>query len=138
MIHVQEANLAWSLIEAVKPQLDERERNHVFISVGAGDSFTAIRILVKLIAVKQIPLQPQVIQLCATWLEAYALHEDHERLQLLIEGFAPADKHRSLALPLSVTTAKPPAALLISAAASRRGGCWPNRHAAVGTGMRIA
>lgn len=88
MQHVQEVNLAWSLIEAAKPRLDARECNHVFVSVGAGDSFTAIRILVKLIAVKGIRLKPQLAQLCITWLEAYASHEDHELLHLLIEGFA--------------------------------------------------
>jgi hypothetical protein len=86
MQHLQEANLAWSLIEAAKPELAPRERNHVFISVGAGDSFTAIRILLKLIAVKQIPLSPRLVQLCNTWLKAYALHEDYEPLQLIIDG----------------------------------------------------
>ncbi|TLH58171.1 hypothetical protein C1S79_27985 [Mycolicibacterium phocaicum] len=86
MQHIQENNLAWSLIDMAKPQLDARERSHVFISVGAGDSFTAIRILLKLIADKQIPLPPQLVQLCTGWLEAYSLHEDHERLHLIIEG----------------------------------------------------
>lgn len=138
MIHVRETNLAWSLIGAAKPELDERERSHVFICIGAGDAFTAIRILVKLIAVKQILVQPQLIQLCVTWLEAYALHEDHDQLRLLIEGFAVAETRRSLALPLSTSAVKPPAALSISAAPSRRGGCWTNRRAEVVTGTRIA
>ena len=93
MQHLQETNLAWLLIEAAKPELDARERNHVFISVGAGDSFTAIRILIKLIAVKQICLHPHLVQLCATWLDAYTLHQDHERIRLLIEGFAAPAAH---------------------------------------------
>lgn len=85
-----EANLAWSLIDVAKPQLTAHERNHVFVSVGAGDTFTAIRILLKLIAVKGIPLQPSLVQRCVTWLEAYVLHEDHERLRQLIDGFSTA------------------------------------------------
>lgn len=88
MQYSTEANLAWSLIDAAKPALDARERNHVFVSVGAGDSFTAMRILLKLIATKQIALQLSLIQSCAKWLDAYALHEDHERLRQLIECFA--------------------------------------------------
>lgn len=68
MQHVQETNLAWSLIDVAKPELDARERNHVFISVGAGDSFTSIRILLKLIAVKRIPVKAELVQLCDTWL----------------------------------------------------------------------
>ena len=86
MQHVQEANLAWSLIDIAKPELDARERNHVFICIGAGDSFTAIRILLKLIAVKAIPMKLEVAQLCATWLEAYVLHEDHGHLKQVIDG----------------------------------------------------
>lgn len=86
MQQVQEANLAWSLIDAAKPSLDARERNHVFVSIGAGDSFTAIRILLKLIAGKRIPLQPRLVQLCDAWLEAYVLHEDYERLRFLVGG----------------------------------------------------
>ena len=88
MQYLQEADLAWSLIEAAKPGLDIRERHHVFVSVGAGDSFTTIRILVKLIADKRIALQPSLIQSCTKWLDAYALHEDHERLRRLVEDFA--------------------------------------------------
>lgn len=85
MEHSQESNLAWALIEVAKPELDTRERHHVFVTVGAGDSFTAIRITMKLIADKQIPLRPRLVQQCATWLEAYALHQDHERLSRLID-----------------------------------------------------
>ncbi|WP_131809940.1 hypothetical protein [Mycolicibacterium mucogenicum] len=88
MQHVQESNLAWSLMDVAKPELDSRERNHVFVCVGAGDAFTAIRILLKLIAVKEISLDPRLVQLCTSWLEAYVLHEDHERLQMIIDGLA--------------------------------------------------
>lgn len=93
MQYPQEADLAWSLIEAAKPELDIRERHHVFVSVGAGDSFTAIRILVKLIVDKRIALQPSVIQLCIRWLEAYVLHEDHECLRALVERFTVRSSH---------------------------------------------
>lgn len=91
MKHVQEADLAWSLIDVAKPKLDGRERNHVFVSVGAGDSFTAIRILIKLIADKQIPLPTWLVQLCARWLDAYVLHEDHQRLHVLIGALGVID-----------------------------------------------
>lgn len=128
MQHVQESNLAWSLIEAAKPQLDARERNHVFVSVGAGDSFTAIRILLKLIAVKGICLHLGLVQLCTTWLEAYVLHEDHECLRLLIAGFTvPVTTRRSLAISGSLTASKPPSALVICCAAYQHGVCAPTR-----------
>lgn len=81
MNNFQEVNLAWSLIDAAKPKLDPRERRHVFVTVGAGDSFAAIRLLLKLIVAKQIPLSRELVQTCVTWLEAYVLHEDHECLR---------------------------------------------------------
>ncbi|MUM35625.1 hypothetical protein FZI93_30320 [Mycobacterium sp. CBMA361] len=96
MQHVQETNLAWSLIDAAKSHLEARERIHVFVSVGSGDSFTAVRILLKLVAVKQIFLEPDLVRLCSTWLEAYALHEDHERLRILIEEALPQGPDRRL------------------------------------------
>lgn len=128
MQHVQETKLAWSLIEAAKPQLDVRERHHVFVSVGGGDSFTAIRILLKLIAVKEICLHPHLVQLCTTWLEAYVLHEDYECLRLLIEGFArPVTNRQPPGISsLSIST-KQPAALVISGVAYERACCAPIR-----------
>jgi hypothetical protein len=90
MQHVLEAKLAWLLTEAAKRELDARERNHVFVSIGAGESFTAIRILLKLIAAKKITLQPTLLQLCVQWLETYVVHEDHGRLQTLVAGLSVA------------------------------------------------
>lgn len=121
MQNVQETNLAWSLIDVAKPELDARERQHVFVSVGAGESFTAIRILIKLIAIKQIPLHPSLVQLCATWLEAYALHEDHDRIRMLIDGFtAPVPERRSWVISRSVAATSQSAALTISAGLCQR------------------
>lgn len=85
--NVQESNLAWSLIEVAKPQLKILERNYVFITTGAGDTFAAIHHLLKLIAAKRIPVRPDLIQLCRTWLEAYAFHEEEPYLRDLIECY---------------------------------------------------
>jgi hypothetical protein len=87
----QETNLAWALIEAVKPQLKAVERNHVFVILGAGDTFIAIRLLLKLVAAKQILLRPHLAEQCSTWLDAYALHEEQENLRRLIEGLLIGD-----------------------------------------------
>jgi hypothetical protein len=124
MQHVQEANLVSTLVDVAKADLDARERNHVFVSVGAGDSFTAIRILIKLIADKQIPLHPHLVHLCTTWLQAYTLHEDYAHLRRLVDTFAiPVNEHRSRVITRSIAASKRPAALAISVAmicASRR------------------
>lgn len=112
MQHIQETNLAWSLIDAVKPELNARERNHVFICVGAGDSFTAIRILLKLIEAKHIPLAPPLVHLCVEWLEAYVSHQDHDRLELIIADLAlTRTAHRPWATVRSLTCLRSPAAM---------------------------
>jgi hypothetical protein len=83
----QEANLAWALIEAAKPHMNAGERNFAFVTVGAGDTFAAIRSLINLIAAKRIPLRPHLMQQCATWLDAYTFHDAHEQLRRVIEDF---------------------------------------------------
>ena len=86
-ILVQETALAWALAEAVKPHLSAIERNHVFVTIGAGDTFAAIRGLVKSAAVKRIALRPDLVQQCITWLHAYVGQEEERDLRRLIEDY---------------------------------------------------
>ncbi len=73
---MQETKLAWALAEAVKPHLSANERDHVYVSIGAGDTFAAIRHLFKMAAIKGIHLRGDLVQHCTTWLNAYGGHED--------------------------------------------------------------
>jgi hypothetical protein len=75
---VQEANLAWALAEAVKPYLSAVERDAVFVAIGAGDTCAAIRGLLRSVEIKRIPLRPDLLHQCRTWLRGYGGH-DHER-----------------------------------------------------------
>ena len=84
---VHEADLAWALSLAVKPQLNVGERNHIFVAIGAGDTFAAIRSLLKWVAIKRIPLTPDLVRRCVSWLDAYVGHEDERYLRRLIEDF---------------------------------------------------
>ena len=86
-IPVQETALAWALAEAVKPHLSAIERDHVFVTIGAGDTFPAIRDLVKSAAVKRIALRPDLVQQCITWLHAYVGQGDERDLRRLIEDY---------------------------------------------------
>lgn len=84
---VQETNLAWALADAIKPHLSTLERNHVFAAIGAGDAFAAIRHLFESVAIKRIPLRPDLVQQCTTWLHAYVGHNDQRYLRRLIEDY---------------------------------------------------
>ena len=87
MQNVEETNLAWALIDAAKPHLNATECEMIFIIVGAGDTFGAIRRLFKLFVTKQIPLRAELVKRCNAWLDAYACHEEEQYLRRLIAGF---------------------------------------------------
>ena len=40
---VRPTNLAWALADAAKPHLNAAERSDVYMSIGAGETFTAIK-----------------------------------------------------------------------------------------------
>jgi hypothetical protein len=82
-----EANLAWALALAAKPHVDAVERNDIFVAIGAGDTLAAIRELIKCVAIRGIPMGPDLVRGCVSWLDAYVGHEDERYLRRLIEDF---------------------------------------------------
>ena len=84
---LQEADLAWALAEAVKPHLSAIERNHVYMAIGAGETFAAIRGLFKSVAFQRIPLEPDLVQQCVSWLRTYFGHKDERYLRHLLEAY---------------------------------------------------
>jgi hypothetical protein len=103
--NVEETNLAWALVDAARPHLAASERNRVFVTVGAGDTFAAIRILLKLLSAKRIPLRADLVRRCTTWLGTYSRHEEEQHLRRLIECFLSNE-----AMPDSPTVRVKPAA----------------------------
>ena len=113
MRDIHATNLAWALMEAAKPHMNAGECNYVFVTIGAGDAFTAIRSLINLIGAKRIPLHPHLVQLCAAWIRGYAFHDEHENLRGVVE-----DALRPNTLPVSpvtgcVRTPRPPRLLTV-------------------------
>jgi hypothetical protein len=82
-----EANLAWALALAAKPHLDDLERHYTFVAIGAGETFAAIHTLLKWVAIKRIPVEPDLVWQCISWLDAYVGHRDERYLRRLIEHF---------------------------------------------------
>jgi hypothetical protein len=109
-------NLAWVLTEAAKPHMNAGERNYVFVTVGAGDTFAAVRSLIKFIAAKHIPLRRQLAQQCSTWLDGYAFHTEHEHLRRIIDGFlVPSSIQAPAVIRRAPTTPNIPAPLAVTA-----------------------
>ena len=95
MIRQHEANLAWALALAAKPFLDVVDCNDMFVAIGAGETFAVVRALVKWIAIKRIPVEPDVVRQCVSWLDGYVGHDGEHYLRRLIDEMArsPADDH---------------------------------------------
>ena len=82
---VHEADLAWAVAEAAKPYLNAVERNAVFVAIGAGETFAAIRGLLRSVEMNGIPLRLDLVQQCRMWLRGYGGHDDEPHLRHLIE-----------------------------------------------------
>lgn len=79
------AELAWTLAEEAKPFLTTAERNHVYVTVGVGETFAAFRALISFIATKRIAVSLDLIEQCTRSLDAYIGHEEEPDLRWLIE-----------------------------------------------------
>jgi hypothetical protein len=126
---VQEPDLAWALAEAAKPYLTAVERNHVFMAIGAGETFAAIRGLFKSVAIKRIALHPDLVQQCTTWLHAYVGHQDEGCLRRLIEDYLLPHSIRVPGLVGAVNrlpAVPKPGQLVALTSQSHRFGCTPN------------
>ena len=121
---VHEAKLAWAVAEAAKPYLSTMERNAVFVAIGAGETFAAIRQLFRSVEIKKIPLRPDLLHQCRAWLHGYFGHEDERYLRRLIEEpsipyvIAPPATIRAARIP---ATPRPRSWLRFPAPEARRG-----------------
>jgi hypothetical protein len=84
------------------------ERNYVFVTIGAGDTFTAIRSLINLVGAKRIPLHPHLVQLCAAWLRGYAFHDEHESFCGVVEDVLQPNTIQVSRASRLLPTPKPP------------------------------
>jgi hypothetical protein len=80
-----ETNLAWALALAAKPFMDVVERDAMFVAIGAGETFAVVRALVKWIVIKRIPVEPDLVRQCVSWLDGYAGHDSERYLRRLID-----------------------------------------------------
>jgi hypothetical protein len=135
MRKIQEINLAWTLIDIAKPHMNAGEGHYAFVTVGAGDTFAAIRHLIKLVAAKHIPLTPHLVQLCTAWVDSYAFHEEYASLHRLIEGVLMPDTIQASATNRRLPSAPKPRRLLTvtNRRPTRR---FPAEHSAVRRALR--
>jgi hypothetical protein len=132
-----EVSLAWGLALAVKPHLDAVERNDIFVTIGAGETFAAITHLLRVAAVKRIPVGPDVVQQCTSWLHAYVGHTDERYLRHLIENYLiPYSLHVLARLPVNRRPTTPGNGQVVALAAQQhRTGSAPEAPFSITAGI---
>ncbi|WP_111510833.1 hypothetical protein [Mycobacterium kyogaense] len=86
-----QAELAWDLAAALAPSLGKTTRNRIYADLGAGESFTAIEVLL----VRAVQLHhPVPTDLCASlirWVEGYVGTPSEPGLRALVGQLRTAD-----------------------------------------------
>ena len=79
-----ESGLAWKLAETAGPFLDPHHRNEIFVAIGVGDAFTAIRRALNVISYADCSIERLIATRLSVWLDAYIGHADEPELRRLI------------------------------------------------------
>ena len=82
---VHELDLAWTLAHSAAVYLDTAGRHDLYITLGVGETFAAICLLIAVIAREKAQLPADLMPDLVRWLDTYAGHEDEPRLRTLIE-----------------------------------------------------
>jgi hypothetical protein len=85
--------LAWELAATARPYLSRVDADRIYITLGIGETFTAIDALITAIARNHIPLSDDLVATTANWLDCYLGQDVEPRLRhLLIEVIAAASQ----------------------------------------------
>jgi hypothetical protein len=76
-----ESRLAWTLAETASPFLDSDQRNQMFVAIGIGDTFAAIRLALEVISRAHCNVEECTATRLRDWLNAYLCHDDEPRLR---------------------------------------------------------
>lgn len=81
-----ENDLAWEIATWASRNTAARDPDELYTTIGAGDSYAAISMLLETIARAGVPMPPRLVTQIRAWLEAYAHHHDAARLHALLDA----------------------------------------------------
>jgi hypothetical protein len=76
--------LAWALADAARPYLSATELSAIHISIGVGETFAAIDVLVTAVARERLPLDDELVGTVTAWLDCYVGQDAEPRLRELL------------------------------------------------------
>ena len=89
---VHEGDLAWDLAERYRHQLDDHERNTVFVLLGVGDHPVAIRLVLEALARERVRLPTDLVTQLDAWAAAYARTVEFAGLLARVAGESDEDQ----------------------------------------------
>ena len=76
--------LAWELAEGGARHLDATERDNLYVAIGAGETFSAVKLLMHAVVGNGVALRAETIIRLLAWLDGYRDHPDERGLRRLI------------------------------------------------------
>ena len=83
----REDTLAWDLIDHVRDQLTDEERNNAFIHLGVGEYPPVFRCALEAVARERLSLPEQMIAQLNAWIEDYDRYRDFATVLSRAVGF---------------------------------------------------
>lgn len=96
-----DAALAWELAATARPHLSRVEADRIYITLGIGETFTAIDALITAIARNHIALSDDLVAATASWLDCYLGQGDEPRLRHLLGAIIAAASQQRCPPPTS-------------------------------------
>lgn len=81
---VSDEDMAWSLVEAVKPCLTGYERTVVFVELGCGESYLAIKHILTALLSTPMALPVAILSKLTDWLNGYAGSAEETQLRMML------------------------------------------------------
>lgn len=73
---ISDDDLAWRLVRAFQPFLDESEILWLYVYIGSGDPFCAIETLLRIAIERSLPVEPELARAIGEWSRRYTGFND--------------------------------------------------------------
>ena len=81
---ISDENMAWLLVDAVKSSLTGYERTIIFVELGCGESYLAIKRVLTAVISTGMALPVAILSMLSSWLNSYAGSPEEPQLRMML------------------------------------------------------
>lgn len=81
----REDDVAWMLARIAKPHMSEHDRQRVYTAIGSGEAFSAMSLLLQVLARRRPYLTDHARWALRQWLSSYSGHEHEPQLRAAVK-----------------------------------------------------